>query len=194
MDCAKTGALIRRLRLEQGLTQRELADRLGVSPKAVSKWENGLGCPDVTLLNALAAALGVQVEALLSGSLAENSLVPGNMKKVKFFVCPVCGSITAATGNIQAACCGKALAPLAAQKAAGEDRLRVEQVEDEWFITGSHPMTKENYISFLAFVTGDSVQILKQYPEWELQARLPLRRHSTLYFYSTEKGLLFQQL
>ena len=42
MDCGKTGALIRRLRLEQKLTQRQLAEQIGVSPKAVSKWENGV--------------------------------------------------------------------------------------------------------------------------------------------------------
>ena len=194
MDCEKTGALIRRLRLEQGLTQKQLADRLCVSPKTVSKWELGLGCPDVSLLPHLSAALRVQIDGLLSGTLEESSPVPGNMKKTKFYVCPTCGSITAATGSIQAACCGKPLAALTPQKASESDKLTVEQVEDEWFITGSHPMTKENHISFLAFATGDSVQILKQYPEWELQVRLPRRRHGTLYFYSTEKGLFYQYL
>lgn len=194
MDCEKTGALIRRLRLERGLTQKQLADLLCVSSKTVSKWEVGLGCPDVSLLPRLGSVLGVQIDGLLSGTLDENSPVSGDMKKLSFFVCPVCGSIAAATGNIQAACCGKPLSPLAARKADGEERLTAEPVEDEWFLTGSHPMTKENHISFLAFATGDSVQILKQYPEWELQARLPRRRHGTLYFYSTEKGLLYQHL
>ena len=194
MDCGKTGALIRRLRLEQKLTQRQLAEQIGVSPKAVSKWENGLSCPDVSLLPDLSAALGVQIEGLLAGGLAENSPVPGNMKKLNFFVCPACGSITAATGSVQAACCGKPLSPLTAQKASEADKLAVTQAEDEWFLTSSHPMTKENYISFLAFATGDSVQILKQYPEWDLQARLPRRQHGTLYFYSTEKGLFYQYL
>lgn len=194
MDCAKTGALIRRLRLEQNLTQKQLAEQIGVSPKAVSKWENGLGCPDVSLLHDLSNTLGIQIEGLLDGGLAENSLVPGNMKKLNFFVCPTCGSITVTTGNIQSACCGKPLSPLSAQKAAEADKLTVEQVEDEWFITSSHPMTKDCYLSFLAFATGDNVQILKQYPEWELQARLPRRRHGTLYFYSTEKGLFYQYL
>lgn len=194
MDCGKTGALIRRLRLEGGLTQKQLAEQLRISPKTVSKWEVGQGCPDVTLLPDLSAALGVGLDSLLTGNLEENSPVPGNMKHIKFYVCPTCGSITAATGTIQAACCGMTLSPLTAQKAAEADRLTVESVEDEWFLTGSHPMTKENHISFLAFATGDSVQILKQYPEWDLQARLPRRRHGTLFFFSTEKGLFYQYL
>ena len=192
MDCAKTGALIRRLRLEQGMTQKALADKLNISPKTVSKWECGLGCPDVSLLSAVSAALGVQTEVLLSGGLGENSQVPGNMKKTKFYVCPTCGSITATTGNIRASCCGKALRPLEGKKAAPEEKLRLEQVEDEWFITSDHPMRKDCYVSFLAFVTGETVQIIKLYPEWDMQVRLPRKRHGTLYYYSTEHGLFYQ--
>ena len=53
-----TGAMIRRLREEKRITQQQLADRLGVSGKAVSKWETGRGYPDITLIEPLAAALG----------------------------------------------------------------------------------------------------------------------------------------
>lgn len=194
MDCAKTGALIRQLRLERKLTQKALAEQLNVNPKTVSKWECGMGCPDISLLPALSGALGVQTDRLLSGDLKKNSLVPGNMKQTKFYVCPACGSIAASAGNIQAACCGKALSPLTPQKAAEGEKLRAEPVEDEWFLTGDHPMTKACYISFVAFATGDSVQIIKQYPEWDLQVRLPRRRRGTLYYYSTEKGLFYQYL
>ena len=176
------------------MTQKKLAEQLNVSPKTVSKWELGLGCPDLSLLPTLSEALGVQIEHLLSGFLPENSPVPGNMKKSSFFVCPICGSITVTTGNARTVCCGKPLFPLAPQKAAEADKLRVEQVEDEWFLTTEHPMRKDCYISFLAFATGDILQILKQYPEWDLQVRLPARRHGTLYFYSTDKGLLYQHL
>lgn len=194
MNCAKTGALIRRLRLEHGMTQQKLADRLGISPKTVSKWECGLGCPDVSLLSALSAALGVQAEVLLSGGLGENTFVPGNMKQTRFFVCPTCGSITASAGNARVSCCGKALPPLEGKKAAPEEKLRLEQVEDEWFITSDHPMRKDCYVSFLAFVTGDSVHIVKLYPEWEMQVRLPRKRHGTLYYYSTEHRLFYQYI
>ena len=61
MDNGKIGELIHRLRRERGLTQLQLAERLGVSDKAVSKWERGLGCPDVSLLPALSEAFGVDV-------------------------------------------------------------------------------------------------------------------------------------
>ena len=128
MDCAKTGALIRQLRLERKLTQKALAEQLNVNPKTVSKWECGMGCPDISLLPALSGALGVQTDRLLSGDLEKNSLVPGNMKQTKFYVCPACGSIAASAGNIQAACCGKALAPLTGKKAAPEEKLHLEPV------------------------------------------------------------------
>ena len=66
MDAKKTGELIRALRTELGLTQQQLACRLHVGDKAVSKWERGGGCPDVSLLPALAEVLGVGLEAVLS--------------------------------------------------------------------------------------------------------------------------------
>lgn len=53
MDNEKTGSLIRRLRRERGLTQQQLAEQLGVSDKAVSKWERGLGGPELGLLRKL---------------------------------------------------------------------------------------------------------------------------------------------
>lgn len=69
MDSRRIGALIRVLRIERALTQRQLAERLGVSDKAVSKWERGGGCPDVGLLSELAGQLGTSVETLLQGNL-----------------------------------------------------------------------------------------------------------------------------
>ena len=194
MDCKKTGQMIRQLRLAKKLTQHQLAEQLNISPKTVSKWECGHGCPDLPLLKPLASCLGVQLETLLNGKLCECSPLAGNMRNTKFYVCPTCGSITASTGDIQLSCCGKVLAPLNAKKADAEEKLKTESVEDEWFITSNHPMTKECFISFLAFASGDSVQILKQYPEWDLQVRLPRRKHGTLYYYSTQRGLFYQYL
>lgn len=194
MDCKNIGQVIRQLRIGQNLTQQQVALQLNISPKTVSKWECGHGCPDVALLEPLASLLGVQVEVLLNGKLSECSPSAGNMRKINFFVCPTCGSITTSTGAVQLSCCGKVLTPLEAQKATPDEKLNAEQVEDEWFITGSHPMTKQCYISFLAFATGEYVQIIKQYPEWDLQARLPRRGRGTLYWYSTERGLFYQYL
>ena len=194
MDCGKNGTLIRRLRLARGLTQASLAQAIGVSPKAVSKWETGGGSPDLSLLPLLAQTLGVEVGCLLAGEVPDNAPVPGNMKHIRFFVCPDCGSITTSTGNAQVSCCGRPLAPLTAQKADEAHKLRVEEVEDEWYLTTDHPMTKDCYLSFTAFALGDSVHIVKHYPEWDFQLRLPRRRHGTLYWYSTQEGLFYQYL
>lgn len=194
MDCGKIGALILYLRKERGMTQRELARRLLVTDKAVSKWERGQGCPDVSLLAELAGVLGVDLETLLSGELPSEDVSGGNMKKAKYYVCPVCGGITMTTSEAELNCCGRKLAPLAPQKAEEEERLSVEKVEDEWYVTSSHPMTKAHHISFVAFASGDRVQLIRQYPEWDLQVRIPARGHGTLLWYCTEHGLFYQYL
>lgn len=187
-----TGARIGRLRREKGLTQAALAARLGVSPKAVSKWENDKGLPDVSLLAPLAAALGADLKALLTGSgRAEKG---DNMKKTKFYVCPECGSIVTAGGNAEIACCGRKLEALLPKKAAEHETLRAESVENDWYITSDHPMTKEDHISFVAFLTGDRLQLIRQYPEWDLSLRIEKRQHGTLLWYSKKEGLLYRYL
>ena len=194
MDCGKTGGLIRHLRQAKQLTQARLAQAIGVSPKTVSKWETGGGAPDVSLLPVLARVLEIETDCLLAGELPDNSQVPGNMKHIRFFVCSHCGSISSSTGNTQVSCCGKPLAPLPAQKADEAHRLAIQAVEDEWYLTSDHPMTKDCYLSFTAFATGESVQLTKHYPEWDFQLRLPRRRHGILYWYSTRDGLFCQYL
>lgn len=191
MDCGKVGALIRALRLEQGMTQRELADRLLLSAKTVSKWETGQGCPDVGLLAELSGILGVNLAHLLSGDLPANETVGGNMKKSKFYVCPGCGSITVSTGMAEISCCGRKLQALEMKKAADDQRLKLEMVEDEWYITSDHPMEKDNYIAFVAFACGAKMEIHKQYPEWNLQLRIPRRGHGMLVWYAADCGLLY---
>ena len=116
------------------------------------------------------------------------------MKQTRYFVCPQCGELTLCTGNAQVSCCGRTLQPLTPQKAQPEQRLQIEQVEDEWFVSSDHPMTKDDYISFLAFAAGDRLQVLRQYPEWGLQARIFRRGHGMLLWYSREQGLLYQLL
>lgn len=194
MDNEKIGALIRRLRREQRLTQRGLAEQLGLSDKAVSKWERGLGCPEVSFLPRLSGIFGVDLERMLRGDLTPNELVGGNMKKLSYYVCPTCGNLTFCTGQAEVSCCGRKLAALVPQKAREEEQLTVELVETDWFITSSHPMRKDDYISFVAFATGDRLQVVKQYPEWDLQVRIPARGHGLLLWYSEKQGLLYQLL
>ncbi len=194
MDQVKTGRLIRTLRAQKGLTQKKLAEAIGVGDKAVSKWERGLGCPDVSLLPELSRVLGVGLEALLSGQLDANDQERGNMKKLNFYVCPDCGNlITAATGA-GVSCCGKTLLPLESQKAGDMDKLSVEKVDDSWwFISSPHPMTKEHFVSFVALLTGDTLFLRRLYPEWDLQTRIPCFGHGILLWYCTRHGL-FQQI
>lgn len=192
MDCAKIGALIRKLRIEKGLTQRALAEQLNLSSKTVSKWENGMGCPDVSLLGALSEILGVNLENMLSGELVPNAAPTGNLQKLKYFVCPACGNIVFNTGDAEISCCGRRLHAIEPQKAAPERRLQVEAVEDEWFITADHPMTKQHYISFVAMARGDRLELHKLFPEWNLQLRLQKRGHGRLIWYDTQDGLFYQ--
>lgn len=192
MDCAKIGKLIQTLRRERKLTQRALAERMNVSDKAVSKWERGLGCPDVSLLPELSGIFGVNLEELLSGELNANDPVGGNMKKLKFYVCPDCGNILAAAAEAAVSCCGKKLQALVQQKAEGADRLKVEIVENDYFVTAEHEMTKRHYISFMALLTEDGLTLKKLYPEWAAQARIPCAAHGTLVWHCTEHGLFCQ--
>ncbi|MBQ4049613.1 MAG: helix-turn-helix transcriptional regulator, partial [Clostridia bacterium] len=72
MDLRKNGSLLRDLRKARGMTQKDVADRVGVVPKTVSKWETGHGFPDVSTISALADVLGVSERILLSGDLIKN--------------------------------------------------------------------------------------------------------------------------
>lgn len=194
MDPRLTGSLICRLRKEQQLTQRQLAERLCVSDKAVSKWERGLGCPDVSLLPDLARLLGIELEGLLSGQLDSKEPLGGNMKNLNFYICPNCGNVVTAMAEAAVSCCGKKLPALTPQKAPEGERLQVERIEEDYFISTDHPMEKGHYISFVALLTGDSILLRKQYPEWDLQLRLPAFAHGKLLWYCTQHGLYYQNV
>ena len=194
MDLQKTGELIRHVRLEKHLTQMALADKIGVSAQAVSKWERGLGCPDVSLLPCISRELGVPVEDLLRGEACLRERVEGNMKKTKFYVCPVCRNLLMATGEGDISCCGKKLKPLEAKKAEENEKLSVELIETEYFISSDHEMTKEHYIPFLAFLSEDTLIVRKMYPEWNLETRLPRIAHGMLLWYCNQHGLYKQIL
>ena len=192
MDQKEMGALIRILRTELGMTQHRLAERLGVTEQAVSKWERGLGCPDPSLLRSLAAALKTDTDTLLSGNLATNEKVAGNVKKTRFYVCPNCGNLITAAEEGQFSCCGKALQPLIPQKA--EEKLNVEMVEQDYYITTDHPMTREHYIPFAAFLQDDTIILKRRYPQWDFEVRFPRRGHGILLWYCTQHGLFYQYL
>lgn len=192
MDCAKIGKLIYSLRTERNLTQQKLAQFMNISDKTISKWERGLGCPDVSLLPELSSIFGVNLESLLAGELDANDLVGGNMKKLKFYVCPSCGNLLTGTAEATISCCGKKLATLIPQKATDAEKLTVEKIENEYFISTQHEMTKQHYITFVALLTGDSLMLRKQYPEWNVATRIPCFGRGMLMWYCTQHGLFYQ--
>ena len=192
MNCGKIGNLINALRKEKNMTQKQVADLMNISDKTISKWERGLGCPDVSLLPELSQILGVNIEEILSGKIELNEPFGGNMKKLKIYVCPQCSNLITATGDANISCCGKRLEPLVAEKAHEQHLLTIEPLEDELYVSSLHEMEKEHYISFIAYVTGDKVLIVKQYPEWNLQFRFNKFGHGKLYFHCNNHGLFYQ--
>jgi DNA-binding XRE family transcriptional regulator/desulfoferrodoxin (superoxide reductase-like protein) len=194
MDKEKIGQLILKLRKEKNMTQKQIADAMNISDKAISKWERGKGCPDISLLPELAQILEVSVDGILSGQTDLNELVGGNMNKVKFYVCPKCNNLMTSTGDATILCCSKKLEALEVKKADNEHMLEIEPVEDELYVTSKHEMKKEHYISFIAYVRGDRALIVKQYPEWNLEFRLRKQGHGKLYFYCIKDGLFYQTI
>lgn len=189
MNTYVTGSTIKQLRETRNLTQAELAKRIGVSSKTVSKWETAKGLPDISLLQPLAQALGISVIELMNGEQITNRNISANLLRSKFYVCPICGNVLHSTGSALISCCGITLPALEAEEPDEEHEITVKPVEDEHFITVHHPMTKEHYISFVAFVTSDRIQFVKLYPEGNAQTRLQLRGMGYLYYYCNRHGL-----
>lgn len=195
MEPYVTGSTIRQLREQKQLTQAQLAQRLSVSDKTVSKWETGKGLPDISLLEPLAAALGVSVLELMHGAPVVNANRAANLLRSKLYVCPVCGNVLFATGSAVVSCCGIPLPALDLRTAEPTDaahHLTLTRVEDELFVTAQHPMTKTHALSFLACLSSDRLQLVKLYPEGPASCRFPLHGRGTLYLYCSHHGLLQQ--
>ena len=190
MDNYITGATVKRLREEKGITQNQLAEQIGVSSKAVSKWETAKGLPDITLIEPLAKALGVSGMELMSGNTVINKNISSNILRSKFFVCPVCGNIMRASGDALVSCCGITLPALEAEETDDAHQISIEKVEDEHFITVNHEMTKTHFISFMAYLTSDAVQFVKLYPEGNAETRFRLRGRGYIYIYCNKHGLM----
>lgn len=184
-----TGAVIEELRIRNNITQLQLADRLGVSDKTVSKWENGKGYPDITLLEPIAETLSVSVAELISGNPISNSNVSANMMKSHFYVCPICGNVIHSMGEAVIHCHGILLQPEEDENTDEEHKIFVERVEDEYYVRIEHAMTKDHYISFIAAMSSDGMQMVKLYPEGEAQAHFKINGVKKIYFYCNRSGL-----
>ena len=189
MDATKVGALIRQLRTGKGMTQRDIAQRLMVSEQAVSKWERALGCPDISLLRELARLLDVDVRSLLSGELKESDKDGGNMRRIRFYVCPVCGNVITMTGEAQVSCCGRALEAMKPADCDAAHAIRLTPMEDEMHIAFDHGMSKEHHIRFVAAVGFDRVMLVRLYPEQGSELRMPYLPRATYYVACSRDGL-----
>ncbi|MCR4947313.1 MAG: helix-turn-helix domain-containing protein [Lachnospiraceae bacterium] len=189
MDLYVTGAIIRNLREKSKMTQLELAEKLGVSDKTVSKWETAKGYPDITLLEPIAKAFGISVTELISGKAVRNANVSANMLRSSFYVCPVCGNVVHSMGEVTIQCHGILLSPLEAETMDEHHMIFIERVEDEYYVRIDHSMTKEHYISFIAAASSDSMQLVKLYPEGNAEARFKIRGVRRIFFYCNRDGL-----
>lgn len=194
MNSYVTGSVIRSLRELKGITQQQLAESVGVSSKAVLKWETAKGLPDITLIEPLAKVLNVSVAELISGERVVNGNTSANMLRAKFYVCPVCGNVLHSTGGAVISCCGISLPPLEAEETDDEHLVTIEMIEDEHFVTVNHEMSKNHFISFVAYVTTDRVQLVKLYPEGNAQTRFQLRGRGYLYLYCNKHGLMNKRI
>ena len=194
MNTYVTGTTIRQLRERRNLTQAELAEKIGVSSKTISKWETAKGLPDITLLQPLSQALGISVIELMNGEQILNKNASANMLRSLFYVCPICGNAIHTLGNAVVSCCGITLPALEAEEMDDDHAITIEHVEDEQFITIHHPMTKAHFLSFVAYVTSDRLQMVKLYPEGNAQTRLQLRGRGYLYCCCNRHGLFRKKL
>ena len=163
MNSYVTGPVIKALREKQHYTQKQLAARLAVSDKTISKWETGRGLPDLSLLEPLGAALGVSVA--------------------------VCGNVIHAMGEGSFHCCGVALPPLEAEEPDEEHEVKVETWDLQTLVSLDHPMRKDHYISFLAQLRFVRMELVKLYPEQLPEARLSHWPGAEIYAYCNRHGL-----
>lgn len=195
MNCVKIGLLIRKLRKEKNMTQIELADRLSVTDKAVSKWERGMGCPDASLWPALSDELGVNLKEMLVGELYPNEIDSGNITRIRFYVCSICGNIITSTSGCDLSCCGMKLMPLQVHQTTLKHYANIKLVDENYYITIDHEMTKEHYIMFVAFVTDSFIQINRLYPEQNAETTFSAAYYKgEVYMYCNKHGMTKQTI
>ena len=181
--------LIKELRKQKNLTQSELASLVGVNEATVSDWENGNNLPDTSLIEKLSKALNISVIELIEGKKVTNTNTSGNMLKSKFSVCPACGNIIHTMGDSVNCCCGITLTAIEATAENERHTMTCEKIDDEIYVTVTHGMTKEHYMSFIAYVTDNRCEIVKLYPEQKAEARFLYRGKGRLYAFCNLHGL-----
>lgn len=186
-----TGAVIKELREKNNMTQAELAGKLQVSDKTISKWETAKGYPDISLLEPIAKVFGISITELISGNAISNMNVSANMMRSKFYICPVCGNVIHSMGELTLSCHGVQLLPEVGEVCDEKHKINIEVIEDEYFVRLDHDMEKNHYISFVAALTSDGIQMIKLYPEGAAEGRFKVRGVKRIYVYCNKDGLFY---
>lgn len=184
-----TGTVIKELREKHHLTQAKLAKKLNIFDKTVSKWETAKGYPDLSLLEPIANVFGISIAELLSGYAVENVNVSANMLRSKFYVCPICGNIIHSMGEAVIHCHGVLLTPCQAEEIDENHKILIERVEDEFYVQVEHEMSKQHYISFVAALSSDKIQMTRLYPEGNAEIRFKINGVKKILFYCNRDGL-----
>ena len=191
MNAEKTGSLIRSLRIKKGLTQKELAQMICVTDKAVCKWEKGRGCPNITLISQLSKVLEVDIQSILQGYLDKNKKIGENMNHLKFYKCPTCGNLVTSIKSVELSCCGNKLSPVSAQtRSDPEYQPVIQEFDGQYSIKFNHPMTKSNYISQVIVVRYDQIMTVNLYAEAEAIITIPQVRGIRLFVITNKSELI----
>ena len=140
-------------------------------------------------VGAIAKAFRVSVTELMIGNAVNNGNVAANMLRSHFYVCPVCGNVIHSMGETVIHCQGILLTPWQAEEPDDKHKISIEKVEDEYYVRIEHEMTKEHYISFVAALGSDKIQMIKLYPEGNAEARVKINGMRKLLFYCNRDGL-----
>ena len=191
MNAEKTGNLIRSLRIKKGLTQKELAQMICVTDKAVCKWEKGRGCPNITLISQLSKVLEVDIQSILQGYLDRNKKIGENMNHLKFYKCPTCGNLITSIKSVELSCCGNKLSPVSAQtRSDPEYQPVIQEFDGQYSIKFNHPMTKSDYISQVIVVRYDQIMTVNLYAESEAIITIPQVRGIRLFVITNKSELI----
>ena len=104
-------------------------------------------------------------------------------------MCPVCGNSIHSMGEAVIQCHGIILTPCQEEETDGHHKIFIERVEDEYYVCIEHDMTKQHYISFIAALSSDKLQMVKLYPEGNPEARVNINGVKKILFYCNREGL-----
>lgn len=189
MDCKKLGKLINELRRNKDMTQLVLANKLNVSDKTISKWERGMGCPDISTVGRLSEILGIDLKKMLLGDLSPNKYNRGNMKLVDFYYCKNCNNIMFGLNDVELSCCGITLKSLEHKTLDENHKVKITEIENDYFIEINHPMTKDHYINFVAYVLQGGITLLRLYPKQSAEIRIPKQYKMDIFISCNKDGL-----